>query len=30
MGLSSRTVKREWRTARAWLQRRLLDGSPRA
>ena len=25
MGLSARTVKREWQTARAWLQRRLLD-----
>jgi RNA polymerase sigma-70 factor (ECF subfamily) len=25
MGLSARTVKREWQTARAWLQRRLLQ-----
>jgi RNA polymerase sigma factor (sigma-70 family) len=25
--LSSRTVKREWQTARAWLQHRLLQGS---
>ena len=24
MGLSARTVKREWQTARAWLQHRLL------
>jgi RNA polymerase sigma factor (TIGR02999 family) len=24
LGLSPRTVKREWRTARAWLQHRLL------
>lgn len=29
MGLSARTVKREWRTARAWLQRRLLEGHAR-
>jgi RNA polymerase sigma factor (TIGR02999 family) len=27
MGISPRTVKREWQTARAWLQRRLLRGS---
>jgi RNA polymerase sigma factor (TIGR02999 family) len=27
LGLSSRTVKREWQTARAWLQHRLLQGS---
>lgn len=27
VGLSSRTVKREWQTARAWLQQRLLRGS---
>jgi len=26
MGLSARTVKREWQTARAWLQHRLLQG----
>jgi RNA polymerase sigma factor (TIGR02999 family) len=26
MGLSARTVKREWQTARAWLQHRLLAG----
>jgi RNA polymerase sigma factor (TIGR02999 family) len=26
LGLSARTVKREWQTARAWLQRRLLEG----
>jgi len=26
LGLSPRTVKREWQTARAWLQHRLLDG----
>jgi len=26
MGLSPRTVKREWQTARAWLQHRLLQG----
>jgi RNA polymerase sigma factor (TIGR02999 family) len=26
LGLSPRTVKREWQTARAWLQRRLLAG----
>jgi RNA polymerase sigma-70 factor (ECF subfamily) len=26
MGLSERTVKREWQTARAWLQHRLLHG----
>jgi RNA polymerase sigma-70 factor (ECF subfamily) len=26
MGLSARTVKREWQTARAWLQHRLLHG----
>jgi RNA polymerase sigma factor (TIGR02999 family) len=26
LGLSARTVKREWKTARAWLQRRLLHG----
>jgi RNA polymerase sigma factor (TIGR02999 family) len=25
MGLSARTVKREWQTARAWLQHRLLE-----
>jgi RNA polymerase sigma factor (TIGR02999 family) len=25
LGLSARTVKREWQTARAWLQRRLLE-----
>jgi RNA polymerase sigma-70 factor (ECF subfamily) len=31
MGLSARTVKREWQTARAWLQHRLLpeSGPPR-
>lgn len=27
LGLSARTVKREWQTARAWLQHRLLEGS---
>lgn len=27
LGLSARTVKREWQTARAWLQHRLLQGS---
>ena len=27
LGLSARTVKREWQTARAWLQHRLLDGA---
>jgi RNA polymerase sigma factor (TIGR02999 family) len=26
LGLSPRTVKREWQTARAWLQHRLLEG----
>jgi RNA polymerase sigma-70 factor, ECF subfamily len=26
LGLSARTVKREWSTARAWLQHRLLNG----
>ena len=26
LGLSARTVKREWQTARAWLQQRLLQG----
>ena len=26
LGLSPRTVKREWQTARAWLQHRLLHG----
>ena len=26
LGLSARTVKREWRTARAWLEHRLLHG----
>jgi RNA polymerase sigma factor (TIGR02999 family) len=26
LGLSARTVKREWQTARAWLQHRLLQG----
>jgi RNA polymerase sigma factor (TIGR02999 family) len=26
MGVSARTVKREWQTARAWLQHRLLQG----
>jgi RNA polymerase sigma factor (TIGR02999 family) len=26
MGVSPRTVKREWQTARAWLQHRLLRG----
>jgi RNA polymerase sigma factor (TIGR02999 family) len=26
LGLSARTVKREWQTARAWLQRRLTRG----
>jgi RNA polymerase sigma factor (TIGR02999 family) len=26
LGLSARTVKREWATARAWLQQRLLRG----
>jgi RNA polymerase sigma factor (TIGR02999 family) len=26
MGLAPRTVKREWQTARAWLQHRLLHG----
>jgi RNA polymerase sigma factor (TIGR02999 family) len=25
LGLSARTVKREWQTARAWLQKRLLE-----
>jgi RNA polymerase sigma factor (TIGR02999 family) len=29
MGLSARTVKREWQTARAWLQHRLLQGAER-
>jgi RNA polymerase sigma factor (TIGR02999 family) len=29
LGLSPRTVKREWQTARAWLQHRLLKGSGR-
>jgi RNA polymerase sigma factor (TIGR02999 family) len=30
LGLSPRTVKREWQTARAWLQQRLLQlGRPR-
>ena len=31
LGLSARTVKREWQTARAWLQQRLLrrgEGRP--
>jgi RNA polymerase sigma-70 factor (ECF subfamily) len=28
MGLSARTVKREWQTARAWLQHRLLEEGP--
>jgi RNA polymerase sigma-70 factor, ECF subfamily len=27
LGLSTRTVKREWQTARAWLQQRLLRGA---
>ena len=27
LGLSERTVKREWQTARAWLQHRLLQGA---
>lgn len=27
LGLSARTVKREWQTARAWLQHRLLEGA---
>lgn len=27
LGLSARTVKREWRTARAWLQQRILRGT---
>ena len=27
LGLSARTVKLEWQTARAWLQHRLLEGS---
>jgi RNA polymerase sigma factor (TIGR02999 family) len=27
LGLSPRTVKREWQTARAWLQHRLLGGA---
>ena len=27
LGLSPRTVKREWQTARAWLQHRLLHGA---
>lgn len=27
MGVSARTVKREWQTARAWLQHRLLHGA---
>jgi RNA polymerase sigma-70 factor (ECF subfamily) len=27
LGLSARTVKREWQTARAWLQHRLLHGA---
>jgi RNA polymerase sigma factor (TIGR02999 family) len=27
LDLSARTVKREWRTARAWLQRRLAQGA---
>jgi RNA polymerase sigma factor (TIGR02999 family) len=26
LGMSARTVKREWQTARAWLQHRLLHG----
>jgi RNA polymerase sigma factor (TIGR02999 family) len=26
LDLSARTVKREWQTARAWLQQRLLEG----
>ena len=26
LGVSARTVKREWQTARAWLQHRLLHG----
>ena len=29
MGLSPRTVKREWQTARAWLQHRLVGGGAR-
>ena len=29
MGISERTVKREWQTARAWLQQRLLRGEKR-
>jgi RNA polymerase sigma-70 factor (ECF subfamily) len=28
VGLSERTVKREWQTARAWLQRRLGEAGP--
>lgn len=28
LGLSPRTVKREWQTARAWLQHRLTRGGP--
>lgn len=27
MGVSERTIKREWQTARAWLQHRLLHGA---
>lgn len=30
VGLSARTVKREWQTARAWLQHRLLQGGEEA
>jgi RNA polymerase sigma-70 factor (ECF subfamily) len=29
LNVSAATVKREWRTARAWLYRRLSGGSPR-
>ena len=29
LGLSARTVKREWQTARAWLQQRLLQRGER-
>lgn len=28
-GVSTRTVKREWRWAKAWLHRELVDGRPR-
>jgi RNA polymerase sigma factor (TIGR02999 family) len=29
LGIAPRTVKREWQTARAWLQHRLLEGGER-